>query len=116
MLAEGRASHNIGLEFADEVRRSLLKVALTDSVETYRSEGRKPHMVGICIPAIFLNKACLEDFKVMGIDNGTIGLFEVVNKKLKHPNLHFEPRLFFIPFHHHEKSRGNLGIFFSPWG
>ena len=49
MLAEGHVRHNKGLEFADEVRRSLFKVAFVDSVEAlaYRSEGSKPHMFGI---------------------------------------------------------------------
>jgi hypothetical protein len=72
-------------------------------------------MFGICILAIFFNKARLEDFRIMCIDDVITGLFEVANKKLKHPHLHFEPRLFFVLFHHLEKSRGNLGNFSSPW-
>jgi hypothetical protein len=68
-------------------------------------------MLGVCIPAIFLNKTRLEDFRIMFIDDSTVGLFEVVNKVLNHPNLHLEPRPFFIPLHHLEERRGNLGNF-----
>jgi len=68
-------------------------------------------MLRVCIPAIFLNKVRLEGFRIMCIDDGTIGLLEVANKKLEHPDLHLEPRLLFVPFHHFEKSRGNLANF-----
>jgi hypothetical protein len=95
MICKGRAGHNKELEFCDEVRRSLLKVALVDTVapEAYRSERREPDMLAICIPPIFLNKECLEDFRIMCINDVTVGLFEVANKKLKHPHLHFEPQV-----------------------
>ena len=68
-------------------------------------------MIGVCIPTIFLNKERLEDFRIMCIDDSTVGLFEVVNKVLNHPHLHLEQRPFFIPLHHLEERRGNLGNF-----
>jgi hypothetical protein len=49
----------------------------------------------------------------MCIDDGTIGLLKVANKKPKHPHLHFEPRLVFIPFHHLEEGRSDVCNFLA---
>ena len=111
MLAKGHASDDKGLELADEMRRSLLKVALADSVKAYSSERSEPDMLAICIPPIILDQTQLEDFRVVCVNNSTIGLLEIANKILKQPHLHFEPFVLGILFHHLEEGRGFLGNF-----
>ena len=40
-------------------------------------------MFVVCIPSIILNQTQLEDFRVMCINDDTVGLLEVVNEILK---------------------------------
>ena len=77
MLVERHASHDKGLELADEMRRGLLKVALADSVRAFSSEKSDPDMLGVCIPANILDQTQLENFRIMCIEDGTIGHLEV---------------------------------------
>ena len=55
-----------------------------------------------------VNQTCLEDFRVVCINDGTIGLLEIANEVLKHPDLHLEPRFDFIVLHHLVEGRNNL--------
>jgi hypothetical protein len=73
------------------MRRSLLKVALADSVKAYSSERSEPDMLAICIPPIILDQTQLENFRIVCVNDSTIGLLEIANKILKQPHLHFEP-------------------------
>ncbi len=75
MLVGRHASHDKGL--ADEMRRGLLKVALADSVRAFSSEKSDPDMLGVCIPPNILDHTQLENFRIMCINDGTIGHLEV---------------------------------------
>ena len=77
MLVERHANHDKGLELADEMRRGLLKVALADSVRAFSSEKSDPDMLGFCIPANILDQTQLENFRIMCIEDDTIGHLEV---------------------------------------
>jgi len=77
MFAERHASDDKGLELADEMRRSLLKVALADSVKAYSSERSEPDMLAICIPPIILDQTQLENFRIVCVNDSTIGLLEL---------------------------------------
>jgi hypothetical protein len=90
------------------MRRGLLKVALADDVRDSSSERSERHVVGVRFPAL-VKQARLEDFRVMCINDGTIGLLEIANEVLKHRYLHFEPRLHIIVLHHLVEGRSNLG-------
>jgi len=46
--------------------------------------------------SVVLNQERLVDFSVVHIDDRAIGLLEVADEVLKHPNLYFKPRLFFV--------------------
>ena len=77
MLVERHASHDKGLELADEMRRGLLKVSLADSVRAFSSEKSDPYMLSVCIPANILDQTQLANFRIMCINDGTIGHLEV---------------------------------------
>ena len=68
-------------------------------------------MLGVCIPANILDQTQLENFRIMCINDGTIGLFEVTNKILKQSHLHFESLVLVILLHHLQEGRSNLGNF-----
>jgi hypothetical protein len=55
MFVERHTIDDKGLELPDEMRRSLLKVALADSVKAYSCKRSEPHMIGVCILAIILD-------------------------------------------------------------
>ena len=90
------------------MRRGLLKVALADDVKASSSERSERHVVGVGFPAL-VKQARLEDFRVMYINDDTIGLLEIANEVLKHPYLHFEPRLHIFVLHHLVEVRSNVG-------
>ena len=90
------------------MRRGLLKVALADDVKASSSERSERHVVGVRFPAL-VKQARLEDFRVMCINDGTIGLLEIANEVLKHRYLHFEPRLHIFVLHHLVEVRSNVG-------
>ncbi len=66
MRAERQTRHDEYLEFADQMRRSLLKVARADAVEACSSKRSEHHVVGVWFPAL-VKQARLEDFRVMCI-------------------------------------------------
>jgi hypothetical protein len=82
------------------MRRSLLKVTLDDNVKTYSSKRNEPYMFVVCIPSIILNQTQFQNFRIMSINDGTCGLFEVVNKILKQPHLYLEPLVLVVVLHH----------------
>jgi hypothetical protein len=90
------------------MRRGLLKVALADDVKASSSARSERHVVGVRFPAL-VKQARLENFRVMCINDGTVGLLEIATEVLKHPYLHFEPRLHIIVLHHLVEGRSNLG-------
>jgi|688.fasta_scaffold818673_1 hypothetical protein len=90
------------------MRRGLLKVALADDVKASSSERSERHVVEVRYPAL-VKQARLENFRVMCINDGTVGLLEIATEVLKHPYLHFEPRLHIIVLHHLVEGRSNLG-------
>ena len=53
MLVERHASQNKGLELADEMRRSLLQIALDDRMKASSSERSKTNVLGVLRPAVF---------------------------------------------------------------
>ena len=90
------------------MRRSLLKVARADAVKACSSKRSERHVVGVWFPAL-VKQARFEDFRVMCINDGTIGLLEIANELVKHPDLHFEPSFDLVVLHHLVESRSNLG-------
>ena len=90
------------------MRRSLLNVALADAVKACSSKRSERHVVEVWFLAL-VKQARLEDFRVMCINDGTIGLLEIANEVVKHPDLHFEPSFDLVVLHHLVESRSNLG-------
>jgi hypothetical protein len=75
MFAERHASDDKGLELADEMRRSLLKVTFADSVKAYSSKRNEPHMLDVCIPVISLNQTQLENCTILTKVGATLAIF-----------------------------------------
>jgi hypothetical protein len=71
-------------------------------------------MLGVCIRAIILNQTQLENFRVMRINDGTVGLLEVANEILKQPHLHLEPLVLVVVLRTILKKAGaTFAIFFD---
>ncbi len=56
-------------------------------------------MVGVRFPAL-VKQMRLEDLRVVCINDDTIGLLEITNEVLKHPDLHLEQRFDIIVLDH----------------
>ena len=61
-------------------------------------------MFGVSLPAV-LNQVCLDDFRVVHIDDSAIGW------DTEDPDLHFQPLFLFVDFNCLVESRINLGNF-----
>ena len=85
MLVERHMSHDNWLEFADEMRRSLFKITLSNRLRANSSERRNPNMVTVL--SGYHPCSSRRALKTSGSWSSTIApLFEIANDEVKDPH------------------------------